>query len=56
MAEVCFQGSLRALGCRIDGVCGTGDYLPPDLPPEAARGRSAPEKSVQFGPDGAPFP
>ena len=30
----------------------------PDLRsiPEASRSRSAPEKSVQFGPDGAPFP
>ena len=51
-----FQGSLRALGCCIDGVCGTGDYPLPDLPRETARSRSAPEESVQFGPDGAPFP
>ena len=51
-----FQGSPRALGCCIDGVCGTGDYPLPDLPREASRSRSAPEKSVQFGPDGAPFP
>ena len=36
----------RALGCRIDGVCGTGDYPLPDLPREASRSRSAPEKSV----------
>ena len=55
-AMICFQGSPRALGCRIDGVCGTGDYLPPDLPREASRSRSAAEKSAQFGPDGAPFP
>ena len=55
-AMVCFQGSRRALGCRIDGVCGTGDYPPTDLPREASRSRSTPEKSVQFGPDGAPFP
>ena len=46
----------RALGRRIDGVCGTGDHSLPDLPREASRSRSAPEKSVQFGPDGAPFP
>ena len=52
----CFQGSPRALGRRIDGVCGTGDYPLPDLPREASRNRSAPEKSAQFGPDGAPFP
>ena len=45
-----------ALGCRIDGVCGAGAYPQPDLPREASRSRSAPEKSVQFGPDGAPFP
>ena len=32
LAEVCFQGSRRALDCRIDGVCGTGDYPQPDLP------------------------
>ena len=24
--------------------------------PESSRGRSTPEKSAQFGPDGAPFP
>ena len=51
-----FQGSPRALGCCIDGVCGAGAYPQPDLPREASRSRSAPEKSVQFGPDGAPFP
>ena len=56
LAVVCFQGSPRALDCRIDGVCGTGDYPLPDLPRETSRSRSAPEKSVQFGPDGAPFP
>ena len=46
----------RALGCRIDGVCGAGDYPLPDLPREASRSRFATTKSVQFGPDGAPFP
>jgi len=56
LAMVCFQGSRRALGCRTDGVCGLGDYPLPDLPREASRSRSVPEKSVQFGPDGAPFP
>ena len=56
LAMVCFQGSPRALGCCIDGVCGAGAYPLPDLPREASRSRSAPEKSVQFGPDGAPFP
>ena len=56
LAMVCFQGSPRELDRRIDGVCGTGDYPLPDLPREASRSRSAPEKSVQFGPDGAPFP
>ena len=44
------------LGRRIDGVCGAGDYPLPDLPREMSRSRPAPEKSVQFGPDGAPFP
>ena len=56
LAVVCFQGSRRALGCCIDGVCGTGTYPLSDLPRETSRSRSAPEKSVQFGPDGAPFP
>ena len=46
LAMVCFQGSPRALDCRIDGVCGAGDYPLPDLPREASRSRSAPEKSV----------
>ena len=46
---------MRALGCRIDGVCGAGDYPQLDLPREASRSRSAPEKSAQFGPDRAPF-
>ena len=52
----CFQGSRGALDCRIDGVCGAGAYPLPDLPRETSRSRSASEKSVQFGPDGAPFP
>ena len=47
---MCFQGSRRALGCCIDGVCGPGDYPQLNLPREASRSRSAPEKSVQFGP------
>ena len=46
----------RALGGPKIGACGTGDYPLPDLPRETSRSRSAPEKSVQFGPDGAPFP
>ena len=46
LAMVCFQTPRRALGRRIDGVCGTGDYPLPDLPREASRSRSAPEKSV----------
>ena len=32
LAKVCFQGSPRALGCCIDGVCGAGAYPLPDLP------------------------
>ena len=56
LAMVCFQGSPRALGCGIDGVCGAGAYPLPDLPRETSRSRSAPEKSVQFGPDGTSFP
>ena len=35
---------------------GTADCPLPDLPREASRSRSAPEESVQFGPDGAPSP
>ena len=54
--QVCFQGSPRARGCCIDGVCGVGAYPQLDLPRDTSRSRSAPEKSVQFGPDGAPFP
>ena len=38
------------------GACGVGDYPTPDLSRRASEGRSAPEKSKQFGPDGAPFP
>ena len=56
LAVVCFQGSRRGLDGRVDGVCGTGDYPPPDLPRETSRSRPSPEKSVQFGPDGASFP
>ena len=56
LAKFCFQSPPRALGHRIDGVCGVGTYPLPDRPRETARSRSAPEKSVQFGPDGAPFP
>ena len=46
LVMVCFQGSRGALDCRIDGVCGAGAYPLPDLPREASRSRSAPEKSV----------
>jgi len=56
LAKVCFQGSPRALDCRIDGVCGAGDYPLPDLTQSEPESRSAPEKSVQFGPDGTPSP
>ena len=56
LAMVCFQSPPRGLDCRIDGVCGAGAYLLPDLPRETSRSRSAPEKSVQFGPDSASFP
>ena len=33
-------------GGRSAGVCGAGSYPLPDLPREASRSRSAPEKSV----------
>ena len=46
LAMVCFQSSPRALGCCIDGVCGTVAYPLPDLPREASRSRSATTKSV----------
>ena len=38
------------------GACGVGDYLTLDLSRRASTSRSTPEKSVQVGPDGAPFP
>ena len=44
-AMVCFQSPPRALGCRIDGVCGAGDYPPPGLPRGTSRSRPGPEKS-----------
>ena len=37
-------------------ACGVGDYPTPDLSRRESGSRSASEKSVQFGPDGAPFP
>ena len=43
----------RALRAPSAGACGAGDYPLPDLPRETSRSRSAPEKSVQFGPDAA---
>ena len=45
LAMVCFQGSPRALGCRIDGVCGTGAYPLPDLPQREFWSRSVAKKS-----------
>ena len=38
------------------GTCGVGDYPTPDLSRRESESRSTPEESVQFGPDGAPFP
>ena len=37
-------------------ACGVGDYPTPDLSRRESASRSTSEKSVQFGPDGAPFP
>ena len=37
-------------------ACGVGDYPTPDLSQRASGSRYTSEKSVQFGPDGAPFP
>ncbi len=52
---ICQRFRSRAL-CRAPStsVCGVGDYPTPDLSRRKSRSRSAPEKSVQFGPDGAP--
>ena len=38
------------------GACGVGDYPTSVLSQRESASRSAPEKSKQFGPDGAPFP
>ena len=47
----------RALwGAPSTGACGVGDYPTPDPSQRTSESRSAPEKSKQFGPDGAPFP
>ena len=54
-AKVCFQGSPESTGCRIDGVCGAGATHYLDLPREAARSRSAPEKVCNLDPM-APVP
>ena len=37
-------------------ACGLRDHPTPDLSQRESGSRSASEKSVQFGPDGAPFP
>ena len=54
---ICQRFRSRALwrAPRI-GACGVGDYPTPDLSRSKPGSRSAPEKSVQFGPDRAPFP
>ena len=49
-------GSRALWGAPSTGACGVGDYPTPDLSRRESRSRSASEKSVQFGPDGAPFP
>ena len=43
LGQVCVP---RPLGCCIDGISGAGAHPLPDLPREASRSRSAPEKSV----------
>ena len=54
---ICQRFRSRALwGAPSTGACGVGDYPTPDLSRRASASRSTPEKSVQFGPDGAPFP
>ena len=50
-----FQGSRRALGCRIDGVCGAGDYPLPDLPRERPGADLPPKKVCNLDPM-APVP
>ena len=49
-------GSRALWGAPRTGACGLGDYPTPDLSQREPVSRSAPTKSVQFGPDGAPFP
>ena len=54
---ICQRFRSRALwGAPSTGACGVGDYPTPDLSQRAPASRSAPEKTVQFGPDGASFP
>ena len=54
---ICQRFRSRALwGAPSSRACGVGVYPTPDLSQETSESRSAPEKSVQFGPDGAPFP
>ena len=45
LARVCFQGSLGAVGCRIEGVCGAGAYPLPDLPQREFWSRPVSKKS-----------
>ena len=54
---ICQRFRSRALwGAPSTGACGVGDYPTPDLSRRESASRSTSEKSVQFGPDGAPFP
>ena len=54
---ICQSFGSRALwGAPSTGACGVGDYPTPDLSRRESASRSTSEKSVQFGPDGAPFP
>ena len=53
---ICQRFRSRALwGAPSTGACGVGDYPIPDLPRDTSTSRSGPDKSVQVGPDGAPF-
>jgi hypothetical protein len=49
-------GSRALWGAPSAGACGLGDHPTPDLSRRASESRVAPEKSVQFGPDGGSFP
>ena len=57
MPMICQRFRSRALlRAPSTGACGLGDHPTPDLSQREPESRSTSEKSVQFGPDGAPSP